>query len=86
MNLNTSFLTHSQTKALSKLTQMLNGTEINELPLDYIGTQYFSDYYSLITVLGSGSFAVVLEVREKSTKECYAMKVGLEVNLVNRQN
>jgi hypothetical protein len=56
---------------------MLNGAEINELLLDYIRTQYFADYYSMVSILGSGSFAVVLKVKEKSTREYYAMKVGL---------
>lgn len=59
------------------LTEILNGKSLEELPLDFIGTKYFSDIYVFKSVLGSGSFSVVLKVLERSTNMEFAFKVRL---------
>lgn len=58
-----------------KLNSLLNETKIEDLPLDFIGTQYFSDLYLFSEIMGAGSFGVVLKVIEITTKNEFAMKV-----------
>ncbi len=54
---------------------MLNGLQLSELPLDFLGTTYFTDVYVRKELLGSGAFGVVVKVIEKSSGRTYAMKV-----------
>ena len=58
-----------------KFQEVLCGNNIQDLPLDFIGTEFFSDYYLLESILGAGSFGVVLKVLENNTGEELAMKV-----------
>ena len=59
----------------NKLFDLLQGASLNDLPLDFIETTFFSDLYQQHEVLGSGSFGVVVRVTELLSKEDYAMKV-----------
>lgn len=61
--------------ALTKLNKYLNGLELKDVPLDFISTQYFTDLYILESILGSGSFGVVLQVVERKTGQELAIKV-----------
>jgi len=58
-----------------KLKLLLNGTKLDDIPIDFLGTQHFADLYVMDRILGAGSFGVVLKVIEHSTGEEYAMKV-----------
>ena len=60
---------------LKKLNQIVNGEKLSDLQLDFIGTMYFSDYYTLDSILGNGAFGVVLKVTECLTLNKFAMKV-----------
>lgn len=62
-------------KIFNKLNQLLHGENLPDLPLDFIGTMYFSDFYKFKSILGAGSYAVVLEVLEPLTRREFAMKV-----------
>jgi len=62
---------------LQKLKQCLHGYKLQDLALDFIETQFFSDVYIMDYILGAGSFGVVLKVTERSTSKQYAMKVFL---------
>jgi len=66
---------HSSTDSQAKLKKILGGAKLEELPLDFIGTQFFADLYVLDAILGCGSFGVALKVVEKSTAQELAMKV-----------
>ena len=59
----------------SQLTEYLHGELLNDLPLDYIRTTFFSDIYLKHKVLGTGGFGVVISVIELSTQKEYAMKI-----------
>ena len=68
-------VTHKKdTKA--QLKKCLAGHKLQELGLDFLGTQTFNDLYLLEEVLGAGAFGVVLRVVERLTGEEYAMKVS----------
>jgi len=69
-------------KAFNKLCKLLHGKKFSDLPLDFIGTMYFSDFYEFKSILGAGSYAVVLEVMERLTKRKLAMKVNNKLFLV----
>ena len=76
-------ITHSPTykglndpkKYKHKLMDILHGTDIKDLALDFLGTQYFSDIYLFDTMLGTGGFGVVVKVIDRDTGEELAMKV-----------
>ena len=59
----------------SQLTEYLHGELLNDLPLDYIRTTFFSDIFLKHKVLGTGGFGVVISVIELSTQKEYAMKI-----------
>ena len=64
-------------KPTETFEDILNGKDIDDLPIDFIGTKYFSDLYALSSILGAGSFGVALKVLDKTTDEMLAMKVCL---------
>ena len=68
-------VTSNTKQCIRKLKKFLHGIDINELPIDFIGTIYFADLYILDSILGAGSFGVVLKVVERATGEEFAMKV-----------
>ena len=64
------------TKDLNKrLEGVLYNLPLEELPLDYIETIFFSDLYVYYEILGAGSFGVVIRANEISTNIDYAIKV-----------
>ncbi len=71
--------THKQVNAGKepslKLKQLLHGTKLEDLALDFISTRYFSDLYLLDGILGAGSFGVVLKIVERGTGQELALKV-----------
>jgi len=73
-------------KALRKYNQLLQGRILPDFPLDFIGTMYFPDFYGFKSVLGAGSYAVVVEVVEHLTKRDFAMKVNYQAPLDPFQN
>lgn len=58
-----------------KLCGLLQGSSLNELPLDFIETVFFADVFARGEVLGAGSFGVVVRVTEIATRKDFAMKV-----------
>lgn len=54
---------------------ILKNNNLDDLPLDFIGTKYFGDLYSFKGLLGTGSFGVVLRVLEQKTNREFALKV-----------
>ena len=61
--------------AIIKLKQYLRGAKLDDLSIDFLGTQYFSDLYMMDSILGAGSFGVVIKSIEHDTGNEYAMKV-----------
>eukprot|EP00826_Nyctotherus_ovalis_P032705 TRINITY_DN2633_c0_g8_i1.p1 TRINITY_DN2633_c0_g8~~TRINITY_DN2633_c0_g8_i1.p1 ORF type:complete len:364 (-),score=29.79 TRINITY_DN2633_c0_g8_i1:847-1938(-) len=64
-----------------QLNLTLNGKNLNDLSLDFIGTQYFSDLYVYKGILGTGSFGVVLRVLEVRSRNEFALKVPWVVSV-----
>jgi len=62
------------------LDRVLNSLSLDELPLDFIRTTFFSDLYKGCEVLGAGSFGVVLKVIELSSNQEYAIKVFIKLH------
>jgi hypothetical protein len=73
-------VTSDKKDLMQRLKQCLHGYKLQDLELDFIGTQFFTDIYLIDCVLGAGSFGVVLKVIERSTGNEYAMKVNLSIN------
>lgn len=68
-------LTKDKRDLKHKLKQCLHGNKLQDLALDFIGTQFFADIYLMDSILGAGSFGVVLKVIERATDNEFAMKV-----------
>jgi len=58
-----------------RLIDVLKGSLLNELPLDFIETVFFADLFVRGEVLGAGAFGVIVRVTEISTNMNYAMKI-----------
>ena len=67
--------------SMVKLKQFLHETKLQDLPLDFIGTKFFNDIYLMDSILGTGSFGVVLKVVERGTGNEYAMKVVFDYQI-----
>lgn len=61
----------------SKLKKILHDCKLDDVLLDFLGSQTFSDVYKFDKILGSGAYGVVIQVLEKSTGKEYALKVKI---------